>query len=428
MRSNKVINFFTSLRLTVTLLAFGILLVFVGTVAQADEGLYQAQERYFKHWFVWGISFFGHKVSLPLPGGYLIGTLLLINLTSAHIKRFQLTWKKFGIHLTHAGVILLLVGQLATDLFSRETQLRFTEGETKCWSESGMDYELAFVTDVDKDTEEVVAIPQERLARGGEIRHEKLPFAVQVKSYWKNSDPQFRAPMQRNAPPLTTNGAAAHFDFHEIPVTHDMNSKNVPTAIVEIAGAGRSFGAWVASGWAGDETMAGVVRRSYARQMGGAMADTIASRLTEPQFVEADGKRYTFALRPARAYKPYSLTLLKATHTTYPGTVTTGNPEGIPKDFRSRVRIDNPQKGENREVEIYMNSPLRYGGLTFYQYQMAAGELAQQAGEAPSSTLQVVRNPGWVTPYAGCAIVAAGLIVQFMIHLVGFVSKKRKTA
>ena len=112
MRLSKVIGFFTSLRLTVTLLALGILLVFVGTVAQADEGLYQAQHRYFKHWLVWGISFFGQQVPIPLPGGYLIGTLLLINLTAAHIKRFQLTWKKLGIHLTHAGVVLLLVGQI----------------------------------------------------------------------------------------------------------------------------------------------------------------------------------------------------------------------------------------------------------------------------------------------------------------------------
>jgi cytochrome c biogenesis protein ResB len=131
--------------------------------------------------------------------------------------------------------------------------------------------------------------------------------------------------------------------------------------------------------------------------MGRAMADTIVSRLAEPQFVQADGKRFSFALRPARSYKPYSVTLLKATHTTYPGTASASDPRGIPKDFRSRVRIDNPQKGENREVEIFMNSPLRYGGLTFYQYQMNAG----------------------------CAIVATGLIVQFMIHLVGFVSRKR---
>ena len=137
---NHVWKFFTSLRLTVVLLAFGIILVFVGTVAQADEGLYQAQARYFKHWYVSGVTMFGKKIPLVLPGGYLIGTLLLVNLVAAHIKRFQWSAKKLGIHLTHVGVILLLVGQLTTDLLSRETQLRFFEGQAQSYSEGSMDY------------------------------------------------------------------------------------------------------------------------------------------------------------------------------------------------------------------------------------------------------------------------------------------------
>jgi len=58
---------------------------------------------------------------------------------------------------------------------------------------------------------------------------------------------------------------------------------------------------------------------------------------------------------------------------------------------------------------------------------MVAGEVARRAGQAPSSILQVVRNPSWLTPYAGCIMVAAGLVTQFMIHLFGFVSR-RKTA
>jgi len=415
----RFVKIITSLRLTVTLLAFGIVLVFVGTVAQADEGLYQAQARYFKHWFVWGITFFGHKISLPLPGGYLIGTLLLVNLTAAHIQRFQRTWKKSGIHLTHVGVVLLLVGQLATDLLSRETQLRFAEGETKSWSESAMDYELVFLTDLDATNEQVVAIPAQMLAHGGEIIHDQLPCTVRVKHYWPNSEPNFRAPMQQNDPPLTTNGIARNFDFRQTPLTHKMDDKNVPTAVVELSGAGVSAGTWVVSGWAGDETMVFGLRRYYSDRMSEQMASTIVGRLTEPQFIKAGGKSVTFTLRPARSYEPYALTLLKATHALYPGTKTA-------KDYRSRVRLNNPAKGEDREVEIYMNNPLRYAGLTFFQHQMGAGELAAQLGQIPSSTLLVVRNPGWITPYAGCIIVAAGLIIQFMIHLVGFVSKRAK--
>ena len=183
----RLFKILASLRLTVVLLALGILLVFVGTVAQADEGLYQAQQRYFKHWFVWGISFFGWRVPVPLPGGYLLGTLLLANLVTAHATRFRWTWKKLGIHLTHAGVILLLVGQLTTDMFSRETEIHFAEGETRGYSESSRHYELAFVADVDTATQQVVAIPGELLAKGGEIRHPDLPFAVRVTSFWTNS-------------------------------------------------------------------------------------------------------------------------------------------------------------------------------------------------------------------------------------------------
>lgn len=416
---NRLWKIFTSLRLTVTLLALGIVLVFVGTVAQADEGLYVAQERYFKHWWVFGITMFGHKMPLPFPGGYLIGTLLLVNLTAAFIKRFQWSPKKIGIYLTHVGIILLLVGQLATDLLSRETQMRIHEGEKKNYSEDGMDYELAFITEVHPNTNEVVVIPQELLAKRGDLKHETLPFTVRVKEFWPNTNPSFRAPMGENAPPLTTNGVATSFDFQPTKVTYDMDSKNVPTALIEIVSPKGSLGTWVAPGWAGDDAMSESVGRFYARQMGPQMAQTIRTRLTQPQTVTVDGKEYTFALRPERAYKPFSFTLLKATHSVYPGTE-------IPKDFRSRIRIENPSKGENRETEIFMNNPLRYAGLTFFQFQMSADEMVQRMGEIPSSTLQVVRNPSWLTPYAGCLIVAAGLLYQFMFHLGKFL--KRRTA
>ena len=71
-----------------------------------------------------------------------------------------------------------------------------------------------------------------------------------------------------------------------------------------------------------------------------------------------------------------------------------------------------------------MNHPLRYEGYTYYQYQMDAGEAAQMAGRRPSSVLSVVRNPSWLTPYIGCALVGTGLLVQFLYHLTRFVSKK----
>ena len=408
----KTVEFFCSLKLTVALLAFSIVLVFVGTLAQADEGLYGAQAHYFKQWIVLGAHMFGHKVPLILPGGYLLGVLLLVNLVCAHIYRFQFTTKKLGIQLAHAGVIVLLVGQLSTDLLSRELQMHFTEGQTRNYSDSGTDYELIFVNG---DT--VTAIAEKSLKPGTEMQIASLPFAIRVKEHWRNSDLNFRAPMLQNAPPLTTNGVALSFDFRKVDDVKTMDARNVPTAVLEFRTPAGSLGVWVASDWAGDAALVEAVRNGYA-QMGAALAQKIAGQLTAPQSITVDGKKFTFTIRPLRVYHPFSLTLLKATHTVYPGT-------DIPKDFRSRVRIDNPSAHEQREVEISMNHPLRYGGYTYYQYQMDAGQVAQQAGRTPSSVLSVVRNPSWLTPYIGCAMVGIGLMIQFLYHLVGFVSKRK---
>src|SRR5208282_6093889 len=102
--------------------------------------------RYFRQWIIFGLDLFGRKIPLILPGGYLIGVMLLVNLVAAHIYRFQLSTKKIGIQLAHAGVILLLVGQLVTDMLSREMQMHFSEGQTKAYSESATDYELNFIS------------------------------------------------------------------------------------------------------------------------------------------------------------------------------------------------------------------------------------------------------------------------------------------
>src|SRR5580658_2598671 len=159
MLTRRLIKIFTSLRLTVVLLAFAIILVFIGTLAQVDEGLYNAQARYFRQWIVLGLDLFGRNIPIILPGGYLIGTLLLVNLLAAHIYRFQFAVKKIGIQLTHAGVILLLVGQLATDMLAHESQLSFAEGQTKKYAESVNKYELAFTTPAGANGERVVAFP-----------------------------------------------------------------------------------------------------------------------------------------------------------------------------------------------------------------------------------------------------------------------------
>jgi ResB-like family len=416
----------TSLRLTVTLLALGIAVVFFGTLAQTEDGLYLAQARFFRSWFsVWSPHDAGWKwIKVPLPGGYLLGVALLVNLLAAHVARFKFGWKKTGILLSHAGIVLLLVGQLATDMFARESRMSFAEGEWRNYSEDFQKTELVFLSETgDPALNEVVAIPETRLTPGAEIRHERLPFIVRVKDWQANSEPSFRAPMMKTTnAPQASNGIAQNFDFRPVPETHEMDRKNIPTALIELLGAdGKSLGSWAVSDWAGEPAMAASAAASWSGQFGPELGQRIYGQLTKPQTVESGGRKFTFELRPLRYYQPFSIKLLKATHEVYPGTITAANPEGIPKNFKSRVLVDHPANGR-REVDIYMNSPLRYAGLTFFQYQMSPADVAANQG---SSVLQVVKNPSWLTPYVGCGLVAVGLLVQFGIHLTGFIRKQK---
>jgi hypothetical protein len=64
-----------------------------------------------------------------------------------------------------------------------------------------------------------------------------------------------------------------------------------------------------------------------------------------------------------------------------------------------------------------MNNPLRYGGETFYQS-------GYDERDDKVTILQVVRNPGWLTPYVSCALISLGLAVQFLGRLVAFVRRR----
>src|SRR5688572_29524207 len=122
-------DFLVSIKLTIVLLLFSMVLVFAGTLDQVNLGIWAVQEKYFR-----SFAIYTHVggVALPIfPGGYAVGGLLLANLIAAHLYRFAFSWQKAGIQLTHLGLIVLLVGELLTGLWQEDFHLRLTEGETK---------------------------------------------------------------------------------------------------------------------------------------------------------------------------------------------------------------------------------------------------------------------------------------------------------
>jgi len=377
---DRFIKFFASLRLTVVCLILALFLVFFGTLAQVDLGLYKAQNEFFRSFVVyWSPKGAGWKIPV-FPGGYLVGGVLLINLVASHVKRFSFTRDKAGIWLVHFGLILLLLGQLMTDLLSRESNLHLREGETKNYSESDREVELVVADTTDPQRDTVVAIPQGLLLREGEIQRPELPFTIRVKKFYLNSAVDNRAPGE-TAPPPATQGLGTRATVRELPRVTEMDRRDIPSAIIEIAGSKGSLGTWLVSEY-----------------------------IDKPQSITVDNRTYQLNLRLRRYYTPFSIQLTEFRHDVYPGTE-------IPKNFSSRVRLEHPEKGEQREVLIKMNTPLRYGGQTYYQSSFDP--------DNHGSVLQVVHNPSWLTPYFSCVLVGGGLLLQFITHLMGF-SLKRK--
>ena len=378
----RILRFAGSLKLTVVCLVLAAVLVFLGTIAQVHEGLYGAQARYFRSIFVyWSPP--GADWRIPVfPGGYLIGAVMLINLVTSFADRLRVVRGRVGLLLTHLGLILLVLGQFATDLLSVESHMRLTEGEGRNYSESSSETELAIIETTRADVDTVHVIPEKHLAKQQEIPIEGLPFRVRVNRYYRNSALADRRGAMTNEPAAATQGFGPSVVIKPAPPVVKMDQRNLPAAVIELLTSKGSLGTWI-----------------------------VALVIDQPQQVALEGRTFTLQLRPTRYYKAHTITLLKFTHEKYPGTE-------IPKNFSSRVRVQNPEKGEEREVLIYMNNPLRYGGETYYQS-------GYDERDPRVSILQVVRNPSWLTPYFSCLLVGVGLSLQFLSHLVEFVRKRR---
>jgi hypothetical protein len=380
----KIVDLFTSLKLTIVCLAAAMALIFAGTLAQVHLGIHETQHRYFQSWLVWWPAE-GRELRVPIfPGGHLIGAVLLINLIAAHAKRFLWSWRKLGIHLTHAGLIIMLAGGLFTDLFAVESHMRLERGDTKNYSEDQRHTELAVIDTTDNDLDQVTAIPESVLKKNRTIDHWSLPFRIEVRNFYQNSRLQMVSQAGSGARPIANQGPGAMIAVEPVARAIAQDERDVPAAAIEIQPKdGGSLGTWL-----------------------------VSDALGAPQGFSCGGRTWQIAMRTARYYKPYSITLQKFTHERYAGT-------DIPKNFASKVTLIDPERSVSRDVLIYMNHPLRYRGETFYQ----AG--FQQDDRA--TILQVVHNPSFLAPYVACVIVAAGLLVQFGIHLVGF-ARKRRTA
>jgi ABC-type transport system involved in cytochrome c biogenesis permease subunit len=386
-----------SLRVTVVLFVLALFLIFAGTLAQKHLGIWTAIKTYFRWWYVWipcKIFFTTnylktHHVggAFPFPGGWTIGWALMINLLAAHLVRFRLTWRRSGILILHAGVVLLMVGEWVTGNYAVENNMRIDEGAATNLVEDNRHAELAVVSSIDDKTDDVVVVPGRLLRSGKRVTNPDLPFDVQLERWMVHSAILDEVPGANPA----TKGLGLKMTASERPEvagTDTNQTADVPSAYVTLykKGTDESLGTWLFSVW-----------------------------LTGDQKLTIDGKTYDLALRFKRTYKPYSVYLKKFTHEYYDGT-------DIPKNFAALVRIHDPAESGVREVLIWMNHPFFYKGDAFYQASFEDGAMGT------STTLQVVKNPAWYFPYIACIMVAAGMLIHFGFSVDSFLRKKLAAA
>jgi ABC-type transport system involved in cytochrome c biogenesis permease subunit len=383
----KLIDTLASLKLTVFLLVLSMVLVLLGTLEQVHWGVWHVQKVYFSSWLCFYPMDPTAAVRIPLPAGFTIGALLMLNLGFAHFRHFKATSAKVGISMIHAGLLLLLAGGFITAVYQEESAMIIPEGEKRNYSEAFREFEIALV-EKSIATDAVVTIPDSILR---EIADKKAPSSVEltgtpytlvVQTYHPNAMLRAKSQMPDGLDLKATQGIGARTElaYKPLPESYDDNRPNAPTAIVELKTKDKSLGTW-------------------------ALNLNLTESFDAQTFADA-GKNYELSLRRTRHYVPFTVQLDKFTHEKYPGTET-------PRRFASDVTIK--EGASSFGYNISMNQPLRHAGLTFFQSSFGNTKDGKSL-----SVLQVVRNPGWLLPYISVSIMSLGLVWHFGFSLLRF--------
>jgi ABC-type transport system involved in cytochrome c biogenesis permease subunit len=345
-----------SLRLTVGLLAAAAVLVVAGTLAQARQGLWSVQAEYFHAWVV---HVRAGSVAVPVfPGGRTLGFLLLLNLGAAAARVRGRGGA--GLLAVHLGVLLLLGGALLSGLLRTEYRLRLNPGEPAARLEVPGALELAVTDAADPRAPAVLVRPLAELIPGRDLTAPSLPFAVRVLAFAPHARLVSRGPGREPelAPALPGRGPG---------------ERHHPAVRLAVAGA-----------------------------VGESRELVVSTALGEPRTFVAGGRVWAVGFRPRGVSQPWELTLGAFEREWHEGT-------RIERASRARLQLRPAGAGQEREVVLAPNAPLRHAGLIFYL------DGPDPAGRGV--ILQVVRDPaGWI-PYAAGALLAGGLGLTALARL-----------
>jgi len=447
------LTWLASLRLTVTLLVLAMYLIFVGTLAQTENGIWWVVEHYFREgtWGLVRVEFDVFRALVdpdsdttwsgwhPFPSGFVIIGALVINLIAAHAMRYKVKgkgkplligWGLIAVGAAAAGYtvlepqtsaaiqqnVMLMLGIWTVPMALLGVGCLLVFGTPKAGIvliHAGLILMLLgeFITGL-AATEGRMMIPEfgasnvildarePELAfvtetEDGKLKHAVIPKSMIVeadKSEEKITDPALPLSVRIDQWMANSTKQSARF-INGDPTRVDWSVAEAPTVTGTEQSEDRP--SVIATFFDGDERIGRHVLSTWES--------------IPPIELEADGKTYRVALRFKQTPLDYTLQLNDFSNDQFTGT-------RIARNYSSDMRLAADARGDTRDAYIKMNQPLRYDGKAFFQ----SGFFQQPLNRNQGTILQVADNPGAWVPYLSCVIVTLGLTIHFVVSLIKY--------
>lgn len=334
--------------------------------------------------------------SLRITWQLLQGTVVALVMLVGSVLMFE---KQGGNLLLHFGVAFLMVGQFAFGDTQLEQRLSLVEGQSTNEFVKLEEVELVFINSTDDEKQHVTAIPEAKLARlartDERLTDPRLPVDLKVIKFLPSSD---LAAAEAENP--ATVGSGLTMQAVDRPPSGGVSSElDLAGGYVQLfeKGTDKSLGIYLISQLLSDSKFLSLGKRENVFET-----------------INVEDSSYEMGLRFSRVVKPYWVKVKDVRRINYSGTQTA-------RDYSSFIKIVDSDNGEIRDERVWMNNPLRYRGETFYQ-----SDYQQLEGGKEFTSIQVVRNSGWMIPYVACMIVAIGLMYHFAGTLDRFLGRQER--
>ncbi|MGB6222428.1 cytochrome c biogenesis protein ResB [Haloferula sp.] len=369
--------------LATTLLVVLGVLTWLATLEQVDHGLLATLRKYF-HWREWYIipEINGKTVWLPLPGGYWVCALLLVNMICGGLIRARKGWKTAGVVLSHFGIIFMIAAGGVAQLYEERGVMMLVEGDKADYAISLTEPTIEVMEIVDGEVAGEISVARDKQLSGLEeadarlVRFPQQPFDLEITGWLKNA-------MVRPAGEEAGNREVDGWTLREIPVNKES----------ELDGAACYARAVFEDGSKGEPFILAIPPPRSGLQD------------YPPQVIEVDDRKFAVRMVKQTLPVPFKVELEDAVAEYFPNS-------SRPKSFHSDiVRIEDG--AEPVELRIEMNEPMRAGGFTFFQRTMGGGPQQQQGPEF--SGFEVVSNPADKWPEYSLYVVTVGLLFHFVM-------------